>query len=715
MAMSEPKKDAVKSPSANREGAPAWVVPVYVGGLVLMYIGERVLSTFDSGHWVATGPGLVMVLVATATRFVPTWQAGGERGRIEKLLGLLSVGGVLALAVYSLTTDWGMGKLGLLTAADDKRENVHAVLTVLWTVLIFVSVIPMLFAEAALYPQRGADRLESRRVRAAAAAGLTLALAAIYGALFVYSATGSEAKVDFSYFKTSEPSESTRKLVTGLNQPIRVIGFFPEVSPVRYEVETYLKKLAVGAPNLKVEVQDRYLQPKLAKEMKIVQDGVIVIEKGEAKRTVTVGTDMKDAAKNLKTLDKDFQERLYKLLRERRNVYLTVGHGEINDDEDHAPDKQDSGRSAQILRTLLGKQNYNVKNLGIGQGLATDVPEDSDVLMILGPTQPFSPEELASVERYAKRGGKLLMALDPDAVSSEETETDAAGSSPTGAPARPASLATKPAPTAKAAGSSDAPKTPPGAQPAKGTMGSLEALASIVGVEFTPVVLANDKQFARRRFNDSDRTLLVTNRFSSHASVSTLSRNSSRAAVVVAGAGSLQRVNGSPAKVDIALRAMTNTFQDLNRNYQYDEGSEKRDTFGIAAAVSQPIAPDSVPPTPAKDEKKPEKKDEKKDIPTVATPNEMRAFVLSDADVFTDLVMSNFMTNQLLVIDALRWLGGEESFAGEVNSEEDVRIEHTQRKDLVWFYATIFGAPALVLGLGLTYSRRSRQRRGGKK
>jgi hypothetical protein len=68
-----------------------------------------------------------------------------------------------------------------------------------------------------------------------------------------------------------------------------------------------------------------------------------------------------------------------------------------------------------------------------------------------------------------------------------------------------------------------------------------------------------------------------------------------------------------------------------------------------------------------------------------------------------------------LTVDAVRWLGGEESFAGEVNNEEDVRIEHTQQKDLVWFYATIFGAPALVLGLGLTYSRRSRRPRGGKK
>jgi hypothetical protein len=233
-----------------------------------------------------------------------------------------------------------------------------------------------------------------------------------------------------------------------------------------------------------------------------------------------------------------------------------------------------------------------------------------------------------------------------------------------------------------------------------------------VGVEFQPTVLANDKQFARRRYNDSDKTLLVTNRFSSHASVSTLSRNSSRAAVLVAGAGSVARSQGSQAKVDIALRAMSGTFDDENRNYAFDEGKEKRDSYGLAAAVSQPV--DGNAPAPKKEEK-PDAKDAKKDIPNVAPPNEMRAFVISDADVITDLLMSNFMANQLLIVDALRWLGGEESFAGEVNSEEDVRIEHTQQKDLVWFYATIFGAPALVLGLGLVYSQRNKRAQGGRR
>jgi len=93
----------------------------------------------------------------------------------------------------------------------------------------------------------------------------------------------------------------------------------------------------------------------------------------------------------------------------------------------------------------------------------------------------------------------------------------------------------------------------------------------------------------------------------------------------------------------------------------------------------------------------------------------MRAFVLADADALTDVAMANVVGNQVLFADAVRWLGGEESFSGEVNTEEDVRIEHTKQKDLIWFYATIFGAPALVLGAGLAFSRRARRGKAGRK
>jgi len=88
-------------------------------------------------------------------------------------------------------------------------------------------------------------------------------------------------------------------------------------------------------------------------------------------------------------------------------------------------------------------------------------------------------------------------------------------------------------------------------------------------------------------------------------------------------------------------------------------------------------------------------------------PPEMRAYVITDSDALTDFYLGN-NPNVLLVLDAIRWLGGEESYAGAISNTEDVTIEHTKQKDLVWFYGTIFVVPFLVLGLGLVYGRRVR-------
>src|SRR5262249_45574509 len=99
-----------------------------------------------------------------------------------------------------------------------------------------------------------------------------------------------------------------------------------------------------------------------------------------------------------------------------------------------------------------------------------------------------------------------------------------------------------------------------------------------------------------------------------------------------------------------------------------------------------------------------------------APANETRLFVVGDVDVFSDMFLNNG-PNVMFFLDALRWLGGEESFAGEVTTTEDVKIEHTRQKDLVWFYSTIAGGPLLVLGLGLVMSRktqRSSAREGAK-
>jgi len=712
MAMSD--NQGTKAPAAVRgRGAPGWTIVLYLGGLAAVYLGERVLLAFEKVSSFAVAAGLIAAVAATALRFAPRFRVGGERKSIETLLAALSVVGLLGVLVYFLTDGALSEKLGIDTMPIEKRDAIREFSRVVWVSLVALGTIPMVFVETALRPMQSSERPESRRVRAAAGAGLSLALAAIYGSLFVYAAGGVDLRVDYSYFRTSRPSESTKKYLSGLSDELRIVAFFPDVNEVKSEVQSYLEELRGVSPKLKIELHDRLLVPKLSKELRAVQDGVIVLSRGTQTQSLSIGTELEAARPKLKTLDRDFQEQLLKILKTRRTAYLTVGHGEINDQARGGTTEE--GRTAQIIRQLIQRQNFTIRDLGLAQGLAKDVPDDADLVLSLGPTEAFSPEELAALGRYAARGGKLVLALDGEAFSTKDLVTaEQPASAPSAAPpasaAPPSSAApapaTPPAPGASAAAPA-APGAPSGAEAAR-------SLAELLGLTFTPEPLANDKNFVPVRHNNSDRTNLVTNSFSSHASVTTLSRNSGRAAVVLFGSGSLEKGKApQDQKIDFTIRSMSGTFRDQNRNYTEDGDEKSVGVFNLAAAVSRPIANAgaAAPPQEKKDDKDKDKgkgKDKPKDV------NEMRAFVLADADALSDLVMSRVVGNQILFVDGMRWLVGEESVTGLPNTEEDKRIEHTKQGDLGWFYATIFGAPAVVLGLGLLASRKSRGA-GGKR
>ncbi len=282
-------KEAAEKSADSGRAAPGWVFPLYAGGMGLVFLGERVLSGLEKGAGAATALGVLCVLAATGIRFSPRFKTGGERQSIESLLAILSLTGLLSLAIYFATSDAGVEKLGFASLAVTKKDHLLGELRVLWIALSAVSLIPMLFAETALWPMRRAERPESRRVRAAASAGLTLAMAATYGALLVYAAGGVPWKADYSYFKTSRPSESTRKVAASLAEPVKVVAFFPDVNEVRNEVQSYLRELAAGIPKLQVQVSDRLLSPKLAKELRATQDGVIVFSRGSVNYTVNLG------------------------------------------------------------------------------------------------------------------------------------------------------------------------------------------------------------------------------------------------------------------------------------------------------------------------------------------------------------------------------------------------------------------------------------------
>ncbi|WP_437949041.1 Gldg family protein [Sorangium sp. So ce296] len=633
--------DASAAPGAQHEApqaerpAPAlraggWMVPAYAGALLAIFLGERVVPTVDGLRYALSGLGLLTLALVTALRFATAVRETGERRAVERALAILSALGLVAVAAYFTTTDAGRNLLGVSRAAPELRARVEAATTVGWIALLVIATVPLFFGEAALAPMRRAERIEGRRVRAATLSGVTLAFAAVYSALFVYAASQLELKADFSYYRTARPGDSTKRVAESLTEPLKITAFFPQLNEVGAEVEGYLREVKAASPQITVEMQDRLLVPALAKEAKVTQDGVIVLSRDTSRETLNIGADIKAAGAKLKSLDADFQKALLKVIRAQRTAYFTVGHGEMNESTNAA-----EGRTAKNLRKLLESQNYVVKDLGLAQGLGSELPKDAGVVVVLGPQKEFLPEEVAALKRYADEGGHLLLALDPEAKV------------------------------------------------------DLSPLAGAVGLTWKPEVLANDRVYVRRRFNESDQAMLVTTRYSSHASVSTLSRHAQQAPTIFPGAASLDKADGGDLKIDFVVRSMGETFADANGNFKFDEG-EKRSAYNLAAAVSKELAPGGG-----------DGKDKK----------ELRAFVVADADVFSDAAFRN-EPNIVLALDAFRWLGGEESFAGEITTNEDVRIEHTKEKDQVWFWATILVAPAMVLGLGLFITRRGRRASG---
>jgi hypothetical protein len=216
-----------------------------------------------------------------------------------------------------------------------------------------------------------------------------------------------------------------------------------------------------------------------------------------------------------------------------------------------------------------------------------------------------------------------------------------------------------------------------------------------LGLQLEPGLVASDRGTVRLEDRGDSPFIFATKRVSSHPSATTLSQNTDRAAVVLIGAGALAKRADAPAdlRITFTLHSNAEAWEDSNNNGKLDE-SEKRGPRELAAAIERG------------GDAKSKDKDKDKDKAAPA----MRAVVMADADLAGNMLARN-PGNTLLILDALKWLAGEEALAGAPTSEEDAPLVHKKDEDAVWFYGVTFLVPALVLGGGLALSRRGGRRK----
>ncbi len=572
------------------------------------------------GLLLGLGAGLAVLVVAScAGEFAASDSGSALRLAARRALGfygLAAAGLLLALLIVS-------GVVERPSLDDDGAWP--AVRTVAWLLAWWLGTAAAVGGDWARL--RGGD-LEPRRVRAVTAAGLSLALAVAWVFTLNYTAGERDRLWEWSARSLARVSEATLELVGGLREPVEVVAFFPPANRVLRRIEPFLDEVAAAGP-IGVTVLDQALEPTRAAELGARGNGVLFLVRGGDQRRIDLDTDYDRAKSGLGSLDRDFQEALLEIGRERRTVYLTAGHGERREYSSEAGVPGMRNAHA-ILRAL----NVTTRDLSVTD-LIQGLPADTGLVAAFGPTERFLPEEVDSLRQFWSDGGSLLLLLEP------------------------------------------------------GVEHGLEPLLADLGVRQLEGTVANERYHLRRDGALSDRRLLLTNRFGSHATVSDLSRAASRIGLVLEGASGLEGVAGGPARPSVLVRPMTGSWLELDGNFERD-GEREPDRIEALAMASTQAA-------------------------------ESRAIVIGDADTMNDESVyvtgpGTMSANAKLLLDAYTWLAREDETAvSSVPGDDDPVLQRTRGESIRWFLGTVFGVPFVVLAVGFVYVRRRRSGRGARR
>jgi len=442
-----------------------------------------------------------------------------------------------------------------------------------------------------------------------------------------YLANENNQRFDFGFFKTTGVGTATRNLVENLNEPMRAVLFFDPASEVLGEVRPYFDD--ISGPNLTVEEMDQAMNPEEAKQWKVKDNGNVVLIRGEGdderSEVIKLGTDITAARKELRKLDSKVQTSMLKLARNKRTAYFTVGHDEL-----YWKNAKDESENIDLLKKGIEGLNFKVKELGADDGLAVSVPDDAAVVFITGPKRPFSPEEIKSLQDYRDRGGSLFIMMEQGDYPDPE-------------------------------------------------------LAALAGASFDAGPLCSDKAYAKVSGGPTDKAYIITNKFSSHESITDLGKNAAQLPMVLVNAGGVKELPQHAGKYSTTVKGMTDWWSDTNGNYDFDKDAEKRGGFEVAGVATGPATGEG-------------------------DKSEWRVAIVGDASWASNLVIRQFAANQIYLSETLAWLTKDPALGGQVENEEDVKIQHTKEGEAVWFYGTSALVPALVLAAGALRVRSRRQK-----
>jgi len=210
---------------------------------------------------------------------------------------------------------------------------------------------------------------------------------------------------DLTQGQQNSLSPETLKVITALNDPVKVIAFYTTTSNSLQTGKELLDRFRdKSAGKVTYQIVDPETQPVLAQQYGITADGTLVVTKGDQHQNAKYA-DESELVNAIVRLENPIQQ----------TVYFVTGHGE------HSPDDTGNGGLSQV-KTYLENINYQVKNLDT---LSAAVPVDASVIVVAGPTKPYSQQDVDNLAKYLKGGGKVIFMIEPSVLGGIEAgQTD---------------------------------------------------------------------------------------------------------------------------------------------------------------------------------------------------------------------------------------------------------------------------------------------------
>jgi ABC-type uncharacterized transport system involved in gliding motility auxiliary subunit len=218
------------------------------------------------------------------------------------------------------------------------------------------------------------------------------------GVLITINVLGSRVtkEWDLTFDKLHTLSEVSIAFAKNLKTEVRVIGFYQPTDPRRDVLEEAVQKYQRFSKKIALTFVNPDVAPAEAKKYGLTVRGPRIVVVGEASKSTKIQAPIEEALTNafIEVAEKP-----------KRKAYFLSGHGEPNLDD------TESAEAYGVAATALRNDGYEVESMDLVH--RQSIPQDADLVIIAGATQPLLAHEIESIRRWSNLGGRVLYLAEP--------------------------------------------------------------------------------------------------------------------------------------------------------------------------------------------------------------------------------------------------------------------------------------------------------------